>query len=474
MERITFLDNAYLGKNQWWRYLLNLIITWVGPILLFLIILIPLFILNYPFDAINPGIWGNNTPLVALLFLGTYYTLAFALFYTCSHLIQGKKILDMITTSSQFNWRRMLKGASLWSLILGVALLVDVLLNPTQVNLKFDWSFFRLLLLSLIIFSIQASFEEIFFRGYLLQGMGLLTRKPLIAILATSLLFAVGHLGNGPSLAIEFLSVFNMFILGMVLGIITLGENSLETAIGIHIANNVIVTTLGNGLNFLGDYSYLLNSGTGISLAVPYFILLFFLLALIFWRKNDKLSLILKTHWRLSDPYPVVTELQCIDCETINPSIANYCQECGNPLLIEYASTPRKVLAFLIDVIILAMVAMGLLVVIFLIVYLNPYFDPILSFITWVIISKLVFFVYMVLMEKHSKTVGKMITGLRVVDEYTLKPISYRQSILRNFMLIVDLFPFILPGLVGLILSAKSDEKQRMGDMAAETIVIRG
>ena len=41
-------------------------------------------------------------------------------------------------------------------------------------------------------------------------------------------------------------------------------------------------------------------------------------------------------------------------------------------------------------------------------------------------------------------------------------------------MLIVDLFPFILPGLVGLILSAKSDEKQRMGDMAAETIVIRG
>ena len=141
MERITFLDNAYLGKNQWWRYLLNLIITWVGPILLFLIILIPLFILNYPFDAINPGIWGNNTPLVALLFLGTYYTLAFALFYACSHLIQGKKILDMITTSSQFNWRRMLKGASLWSLILGVALLVDVLLNPTQVNLKFDWSF---------------------------------------------------------------------------------------------------------------------------------------------------------------------------------------------------------------------------------------------------------------------------------------------------------------------------------------------
>lgn len=474
MERITFLDNAYLGKNQWWKYLLNLIITWVGPVLLLLIMLIPLLIFSYPFDTkINVETWIRDNPLVVLVFLGIYYALAFALFYACSRLIQGKKLLDMITPDSHFNWRRMLKGAGIWSLILGVSLMVDVLLSPTPVNLTFNWSFFILLLLSLIIFPIQASFEEIFFRGYLLQGIGLLTRKPLIAIFATSVLFAIGHLGNGQTFASGLSSAFNMFILGMVLGIITLGENGLETAIGTHIANNIMVTSLGNGLSFLGDYPSLLTSGTGTSLGVPYFILPFILLALVFWRKKDKLSLIFKTHWRLSDPYPVATEIQCVNCKTINPKIANYCRECGDPLLIEYASTPRKVLAFLIDLTLLTTLSLVLMVVIFLMVYLNPYsFSPGLASGVWLILSTLIFFVYLVLMEKNGKTVGKMITGLRVVDEYTLKPISYRQSILRNVMLIADLFPFILPGLLGLIVSAKSDEKQRMGDMAAETIVI--
>ena len=171
----------------------------------------------------------------------------------------------------------------------------------------------------------------------------------------------------------------------------------------------------------------------------------------------------------------MATEIQCVNCKTINPEIANYCRECGEPLLIEYASTPRKVLAFLIDLTLLTIVSLVLMGVIFLMVYLNPYsFSPGLASGVWLILSTLIFFVYPVLMEKNGKTVGKMITGLRVVDEYTLKPISYRQSILRNVMLIADLFPFILPGLLGLIVSAKSDEKQRMGDMAAETIVIWG
>ena len=169
MDRITFLDNAYLGKNQWWRYLLNLIITWIGPVLLLLIMLIPVLIFSYPFDTkINAETWIRDNPLVFLVFLGIYYALAFALFYACSRLIQGKKLLDMITPDSHFNWRRMLKGAGLWSLILGFSLMVDVLLSPTTVNLTFNWPFFILLLLSLIIFPIQASFEEIFFRGYLL------------------------------------------------------------------------------------------------------------------------------------------------------------------------------------------------------------------------------------------------------------------------------------------------------------------
>jgi hypothetical protein len=76
--------------------------------------------------------------------------------------------------------------------------------------------------------------------------------QTLIAILATFASIAVGHLGNG-EFAIEFLSVFNNVYTGDGAGHHHPGKNSLETAIGIHIANNVIVSTFRECLNFLGD-----------------------------------------------------------------------------------------------------------------------------------------------------------------------------------------------------------------------------
>nr|WP_054858609.1 RDD family protein [Methanobacterium formicicum] len=89
----------------------------------------------------------------------------------------------------------------------------------------------------------------------------------------------------------------------------------------------------------------------------------------------------------------MATEIQCVNCKTINPEIANYCRECGEPLLIEYASTPRKVLAFLIDLTLLTIVSLVLMGVIFLMVYLNPYsFSPGLASGVWLILSTLIFF----------------------------------------------------------------------------------
>jgi hypothetical protein len=85
----------------------------------------------------------------------------------------------------------------------------------------------------------------------------------------------------------------------------------------------------------------------------------------------------------------------------------------------------------------------------------------------------MIIFIYLVLMEKSGKTIGKIAMGSKVVDEDTQKPISYRQSILRNLFLVADMIPFILPGLLGLLVSVKSDKKQRIGDMVAGTIVIR-
>ncbi|QQL45692.1 RDD family protein [Sulfuriroseicoccus oceanibius] len=67
-------------------------------------------------------------------------------------------------------------------------------------------------------------------------------------------------------------------------------------------------------------------------------------------------------------------------------------------------------------------------------------------------------------------TPGKKSVGLRVVQE-SGQPITLGQSILRNFLRYVDTFPavFSLVGVASMVLSGRS---QRLGDLAAGTLVI--
>jgi hypothetical protein len=477
MDRITFLDNAHQGKNNWWRYLLTSIATWIGPFIIILMVLIPFILLCHPTNMdINPDkVTEEINPLLFIVILGIYYTLSFLIFYCFSRFIHHKTIMNLINTASRLNWMRMLKGAGFWSIIMGSAILVDVLINHSSVKLSLDIPFLTLLIISLIIFSIQASFEEIFFRGYLMQGIGLLTRKPFLPLLFTSVIFAIGHFWNGENFATGLAAVFNMFIFGMVLGIITLGENSLETAIGAHIANNILVTTLVNGMDF-GDLPSLFTMGLEPSVGLPYFVLPFILLAVVFWKKSDKLSLIFKTQNRIHEINQELPGIQCVNCQTINPGISVYCMNCGEPIARDYASTPRKLVAFLIDMA-LMMILSGVLLVIMIFLTLtipnHDIFSPELTSGIWIIITIIIILFYLILMEKNGKTIGKIVMRLRVVTEDTQKPISYQQSILRNLFLVADMIPFIIPGLLGLIVSVKSDKKQRIGDMVAGTIVIR-
>ena len=131
-----------------------------------------------------------------------------------------------------------------------------------------------------------------------MQGIGLLTRKPVIPLLITSGIFAIGHFFNGSNTATSIGMVINMFIFGMTLGIITLGENSLETAMGVHIANNIFLTTIINSTGFFGDLPSLLTLGTGSALIIPSFILFPILLFIVFRNKWDKLLFVFKRRHR--------------------------------------------------------------------------------------------------------------------------------------------------------------------------------
>ncbi len=79
-------------------------------------------------------------------------------------------------------------------------------------------------------------------------------------------------------------------------------------------------------------------------------------------------------------------------------------------------------------------------------------------------------FVYFTLLEGFfGATAGKMLLGLRVV-QLDGSPITWREAIVRNLLRPIDEIVFYL---VGAIAIWSSPRKQRLGDRAADTVVVR-
>ena len=69
------------------------------------------------------------------------------------------------------------------------------------------------------------------------------------------------------------------------------------------------------------------------------------------------------------------------------------------------------------------------------------------------------------------RTVGKLVTGIRVVDAQTGGRPGVLSALVRTLLRIVDGF---FGYLVALIVVVNSDRRRRLGDMAAKTLVVRG
>ena len=66
------------------------------------------------------------------------------------------------------------------------------------------------------------------------------------------------------------------------------------------------------------------------------------------------------------------------------------------------------------------------------------------------------------------KSIGKALTGLRVIDAKEEKPVGFGVSIKRNFLFIIPIFP-----LVELIVANCRKDKRRLGDLIAGTSVVK-
>jgi uncharacterized RDD family membrane protein YckC len=85
-----------------------------------------------------------------------------------------------------------------------------------------------------------------------------------------------------------------------------------------------------------------------------------------------------------------------------------------------------------------------------------------------------VFILYFTLLEGHyGQTVGKMAVKIKVVRESDSTAIDYSQAAVRTILRFLDEIPVVIPYLLGAFLIWSSEEKQRLGDRVANTVVVK-
>ncbi|WP_255170290.1 RDD family protein [Natrononativus amylolyticus] len=86
------------------------------------------------------------------------------------------------------------------------------------------------------------------------------------------------------------------------------------------------------------------------------------------------------------------------------------------------------------------------------------------------LVAVVVSLVYVFLLEGlYGYTPGKYAMGLVVVKSDG-SPCTVGSSVIRNLLLIVDQLPFMY--LIGIVLMFVTDRSQRVGDLAADTVVV--
>jgi len=148
-----------------------------------------------------------------------------------------------INGTKKIRWNRFFISAVIWLILSAMYLLLYMKFEPSNFTINNKTASLVLLsLISLLFIPFQAAFEEVLFRGYLMQGFAALVRNRWFPLIMTSVLFGLMHAFNPEVKEFGFLTMMPQYILfGLIFGVITILDDGIEAAMGAHTANNVFL-----------------------------------------------------------------------------------------------------------------------------------------------------------------------------------------------------------------------------------------
>jgi membrane protease YdiL (CAAX protease family) len=245
-----YIKQAFNIKHDWWLYIAGLAIIITAVILgqiPYTIILIAKAVeagVDLQQLDISQTMTLLDSNLNLFLMLLSFAIGLLGIFFVVKTL--HKQTIKCLTTSrAKIDWRRFWFAFLFWGIISSGLVLVDHYMSPENYVFNFKLvPFLILTAIAIVLVPLQTSFEEFLFRGYLMQGIGILCKNKWVPLIITSLLFGLLHIANPEIDKLGYILLVHYIGTGFFLGIITLMDEGLELALGFHAANNLFTALL--------------------------------------------------------------------------------------------------------------------------------------------------------------------------------------------------------------------------------------
>ncbi|MFN2261870.1 MAG: lysostaphin resistance A-like protein [Psychroflexus sp.] len=241
MQNRTFIQQAYTGKIGRWKYIIPAALFF-GLMGLNILVSTLMDIDQSKMIADQIERDGKNFTFFTIL---VPFAILLGLLFIYVKFVHKQSIRSLTTSRKKIDWSRVWFGFILVAILISAMTLGDYLLRPEAYEMNFNFpQFIILAAIAIILVPLQTSFEEYMFRGYLMQGIGVITKYRWIALFVTSLIFGLMHFANpevgmlGPVIMISYIGT------GFLLGIMTLMDEGMELALGFHAGNNLITALL--------------------------------------------------------------------------------------------------------------------------------------------------------------------------------------------------------------------------------------
>lgn len=246
-----YIAQAYKIRHEWWMYLLGLFLVFTGwqmigvaPLTIVAFVQagdIPTFMKAAESSFMNLGI---NSNLFLVLMIFSFAMGLLAIWFT-ARFLHGQSFTSLTTSRSKVDWSRIRFSFFLVVVVNLVLFAISYFIESEELQWNFKpIPFLILFLIALFLLPLQTSFEEYLFRGYLMQGIGVLAKNRWVPLILTSVSFGLLHSFNPEVEKLGNIMMVFYIGTGFLLGIMTLMDEGMELALGFHAANNMIAAIL--------------------------------------------------------------------------------------------------------------------------------------------------------------------------------------------------------------------------------------